>query len=134
MKRSEFLKRLGLGIAAIPFAKQVAGAVTEVMNDEAGIIADGVPKEWLAKPPIHDEMIAKYGHYEEPWIHEGWPLRLNDIIAIENSDDEYLVTALHRDPVEGKQMATCIPFKEGPPVYITRDNNIIRFSNLKSQL
>jgi len=134
MKRSEFLKRLGLGIAAIPLAPQIIAATKEVfdgekvntlLSDEAGNWPDPEPKdpEWGIK---HAKEL--YAHYEEPWIHEGWPLRVNDLICVNNSDKQYLVTAMDADT------ATCTPLEEGPVVYITRDDTVIRFSHINPKL
>lgn len=146
MKRSEFLKRLGLGIAAIPLAPQFIAATKEsfdgkgasiLMNDEAGVMADPTPKKWGVTKTMEtfkETGDLVYSHYEENFVHGGWPLRVNDIISIESCDNEYLVTAISTGGIYGKLTATCIPFKEGPTVYITRDNNIIRYSNLKSEL
>lgn len=136
MKRSEFLKRLGLGIAAIPFAKQVAGAVTEVMNDEAGNWPDPVPKdpEWSLK-------WAKevYAHHEEPWIYTaGGPFRINDILLVPDNSGEiegeaqYMVIEIHKDPINGEQIATCLPLiGDGPKILLTKENSksVLTISN-----
>lgn len=140
MKRSDFLKRLGLGIAAIPFAKQVAGAVTEVvrMDDEEGVFPRYVDPQ---PPEVLEQM--RYGHYEEPFVHPaGWPLRVNDLILVPDNSGEiegelqYMVTSIHRDPIEGHEIATCLPLVDGPEILLTKENSnsVIVFSNIKSQL
>lgn len=133
MKRSEFLKRLGLGIAAIPFAKQVAGAVTEVMNDEAGVMPDPTPKKWGVTETMEtfkETGDLVYSHYEEPWIHDyGWPYRMNDIILTVD-EKQYLVTQVWKDRV------VCTPLIPGPEITLTKDGDekALIISNLNRTL
>ena len=78
MKRSEFLKRLGLGIVAIPLAPKIAAEVAESLPTEEilpGKIVhlDGgidfldlndTPKEYyppMRESTIHEELYKRYG-------------------------------------------------------------------------
>ena len=135
MKRSEFLKRLGLGIAAIPFAKQVAGAVTEVMNDEAGVMPDPTPEKWGVEETMeifHETGDLVYSHYEEPWVHKmGWPFRINDQILTPD-EKVYVVTALTTGGLFGEQQAICTPIDaRDPEIILTEENgkNVIIFGS-----
>jgi hypothetical protein len=135
MKRSEFLKRIGLGIAAIPFAKQVAGAVTEELTDEPGIWADEVPKEWTVEKTMDTFKETGYLHYEEPHTHKvGWPFRVNDQILTPD-DKVYVVTSLTTGGIYGKQAAICTPLDaRDPEITLTEENgkNVVIFGNLTS--
>ena len=132
MKRSEFLKRLGLGIAAIPLAPQIVAATKEafdgmrakaLMDDEAGQWDDGVDPSWMKKPEIHDEMVGRYGHYEEPWLHviNPWPLMINDLVEMD-SGKTYLVTKVHY----GQAKLTAIDAQD-EDVFVYRVGDNLRF-------
>ena len=129
MKRSEFLKRLGLGVVAIPLAPTIA---RELMNDEAGVMSDGVEPLWNPKDPEYslEQCRRVYSHFEEDRVHDTqpWPLRMNDVILLPN-ERTYVVTA------ERHGVVTLTPFEADQEViYAKRGDEMIRFSNLKSQL
>jgi len=108
MKRSEFLKRLGLGVVAIPLVPKVITEVAEVVQTA---VEKGESKEYHLKHC--KELYKRYGdkgledvmeiyrdtgnlvysHYEEPFIHntKPWPLMMWDIILLPG-DKTYVVT------------------------------------------
>ena len=99
MNRADFLKRLGLGVVAIPLVPKLIGALPaaeEVVKPKIKTTwvegADHV-YDYTMKPEIHDEMLDKYGHYEQPWIHDSnpWPLQQWDLILTPN-EKTYVVT------------------------------------------
>lgn len=139
MKRSEFLKRLGLGIVAIPLVPKITTEAGELldMGKEEGFeyppMRDTIREDLTAameKPGIHDEMVEKFSHYEEPRLHDGqpWPLRVNDTILLLD-DKIYLVTAVMAG------IATLTPFDgDNDVVYARKGDEMIRFSNNIEQL
>ena len=136
MKRSEFLKKLGLGVVAIPLVPKVAAEAIKVVreiDDEAGNWPDGVEPNWS-----WEKKDVEYSHYEEPRVHDmyPWPLRINDAIIIPGDEEAYekvyLVTAV--DPMN--DIATLTPFdsRDGGVIYAKQGDKMIRFSNAFSEL
>lgn len=132
MKRSEFLKRLGLGIVAIPFAKQVAGAVTEIITEDdesRKMIRDG---GWTNEDDVFPRYVDPlpkdfdgftFSHYEEPWIHvvNPWPLQINDVIMMD-TEKTYLVTQVFY----GQAKLTAIDSQD-EDIFIYRVGENLRF-------
>jgi hypothetical protein len=131
MKRSEFLKRLGIGMIAIPMGPKILAEIKEMklpqVEEKLPLPDDYVE---IGKPDIHDEMLRKFGHHEEPWIHDyGWPYRMNDIVLTVD-EKQYLVTQVWEDRV------VCTPLIDGPEITLTKDGDekALIILNIKSQL
>lgn len=93
MKRSEFLKRLGMVAVAIPLAPKVAAEVAELIKEETTFLDTPDTPEVYFKETIGFEGSEQFSHYEEPWIHDSkpWPLWDGDIILRPN-EKVYVVT------------------------------------------
>lgn len=128
MKRSEFLKRLAAGVVAIPLAR-----VTNLHGPEEAVYPE--PKD----PEYSLSMAKALYSREKTFADLGWPIRINDIVCINDSDNKYLVTAIFggeqlKDGEIVKPWAELTPLAYGERIYATPDDNIIRFANAKSQL
>jgi len=152
MKRSEFLKRLGLGIAAIPMGAKLLAEVKEmkmpnVMDDEAGNWPDDVPPRYVDPLPKDFDGFT-FSHYEEPWIHKlnPWPLQINDQILFPD-ETVYIVTAMMYGeavltPMDGRKKPVRI-YRSGDQLRFyggddfhgyAEEAQYIKFGNLNSQL
>lgn len=140
MKRSEFLKRLGLGIAAIPLAPQFIAATKDsfdgakaktLLDDEAGVFpryVDPQPQEII--DIYHETGDLLYSHYEEPWIHDAkpWPLMMWDTILLPN-DKTYVVTEVRY----GSAVLTPYSSKD-KDLIVHKGDEMIRIPTFKSEL
>ena len=118
MKRSEFLKRLGLGIVAIPLIPKVAAEVADMIKDEA-VTKVPLPDDYVET----DELYRRYGDKDINEVMEiyrdtgdliytlprkigvhivdgKYPLRIND--EIEVTEKRFVVTYVD------KGLARCV--------------------------
>ncbi len=135
MTRAEFLKRLAGG--AVVLATPGMLRKTEATGESY----PGKDSEYSKKMAV-----AVYKDHEK---YKDWPLRQWDVISIGSSDNQYVVRCIE----DG--VATCDLVEQSPDprlsdvkvtvytrgrenhkgtIYATWDNDIIRFSNLKSKL
>jgi hypothetical protein len=120
MDRKGFLKRLGIGVVAIPVIPELVKLAKEVKSEE-----EFIPRRVDPLPDDYVE-IRGYGHHEED-IHLHWndfdSVRVNDIIHLPKGDTYMVMT-------KTAYQAKLVPLEAGKPDVVLHIGNL--FANFKS--